>query len=71
MFTAAAVQVNAVPSSVMKARRFTRSPRQRARAERAAYLARFQTASTITPCPIDATGLVYRSSSPASVNDRF
>ena len=40
-------------------------------AERAAYLARFQTASTTTPCPIDATGLVYRSSSPASVNDRF
>src|SRR5262249_43920149 len=28
--------------------------------ERAAYLARFQTASTTTPCPIDATGLVYR-----------
>jgi hypothetical protein len=25
-------------------------------AERAAYLARFQTASTTTPCPIDATG---------------
>src|SRR5262249_57338208 len=40
-------------------------------AERAAYLARFQTDSTTTPCPIDATGLVYRSSSPASVNDRF
>jgi hypothetical protein len=40
-------------------------------AERDAYLARFQTASTTTPCPIDATGLVYRSSSPASVNDRF
>src|SRR5262249_25104708 len=39
--------------------------------ERAAYLARFQTDSTTTPCPIDATGLVYRSSSPASVNDRF
>jgi hypothetical protein len=39
-------------------------------AERAAYLARFQTDSTTTPCPIDATGLVYRSSSPANVYDR-
>jgi hypothetical protein len=30
MFTAAAVQANAVPSSVMNLRRLTRSPRRRA-----------------------------------------
>src|SRR6516164_9523456 len=32
-------------------------------AERAAYLARFQTASTTTPCPIDATGRIPSSAS--------